>query len=94
MKSHNWILPAGKHAKAGPATRLAEAARADTTARAAKTVTAATLVFSGVGGFAAEGAMAAVHTPTDQASSSATASAPLTTLRISPAHAIANPWRM
>ena len=96
MKSHNWILPAGKHAKAGPATRLAEAARADGTARAAKTVTAATLVLSGVGGFAAEGAMAAVHTPTEQANSSASAASgtPVTTLKISPAHAIANPWRM
>ncbi|HEY2242523.1 MAG TPA: hypothetical protein VGI21_27215 [Streptosporangiaceae bacterium] len=95
MKSHNWILPAGKHAKAGPAIRLAEAARADGTARAARTVTAATLVLSGVGGFAAEGAAAAVHTPGDQASSSAIASSgALTTLKISPAHAIANPWRM
>jgi hypothetical protein len=95
MKSHNWILPAGKHAKAGPATRLAEAARADGTARAARTVTAATLVLSGVGGFAAEGAVAAVHTPGDQASSNAAASsASLTTLRVSPARAIANPWRM
>jgi hypothetical protein len=96
MKSHNWILPAGKHAKAGPATRLAEAARADGTVRAARTVTAATLVFSGIGGVAAEAAGAAVHTPGDQASSSAAAntSAAVTTLTISPAHAIANPWRM
>jgi hypothetical protein len=95
MKSHNWILPAGKHAKAGPATRLADAARADGTARAARTVTAATLVLSGVGGFAAEGAAAAVHTPGDQAISSAAASsAALTTLKIGSAHAIANPWKM
>ena len=92
MKSHNWILPAGKHAKAGPATRLAEAARADGTARAARTVTAATLVLSGVGGFAAEGAAAAVHPPVDQANSSAAAS--ISTLQISRAHAVANPWRM
>ena len=95
MKSHNWILPAGKHAKAGPATRLAEAARADTTARAARTVTAATLVFSGIGGFAVEGATAATHTPGDLASSSNAASSnhvQVSTLTTSRARAVANPW--
>ena len=96
MKSHNWILPAGKHAKAGPATRLAEAARADTTVRAARTVTAATLVLGGIGGFAVEGAAATVHTPGDQGSSGSAASSQvqLSALTITPAHAIANPWRI
>ena len=95
MKSHNWILPAGKHAKAGPATRLAEAARADTTVRAARTVTAATLVLGGIGGFAVEGAAAAVHTPGDQGSSGSAASsshAQTSALVISRAHAVADPW--
>jgi hypothetical protein len=96
MKSHNWILPAGKHAKAGPATRLAEAARADTTVRAARTVTAATLVLGGIGGFAVESASAAVHTPGDQGVSGSAASgqAQTTALVISHARAIADPWRM
>ena len=94
MKSHNWILPAGKHAKAGPATKLAEVARADTTARAARTVTAATLVFSGMGGFAVEGAAAAVHTPGEQANSSTTAGnhTQVSALTTGHAHAVANPW--
>ena len=95
MKSHNWILPAGRHAKAGPATRLAEVARADSTARAARTVTAATLVFGGIGGFAAEGAAAAVHTPGDQASSSSASSTghvQVTALTISRGRATADPW--
>ena len=95
MKSHNWILPAGKHAKTGPATRLAEAARADTTARAARTVTAATLVLGGIGGFAVEGAAAAVHTPGDQGFSGSVASssrAQVGALTISHAHAVADPW--
>ena len=95
MKSHNWILPAGKHAKAGPATRLAEAARADTTVRAARTVTAATLVLGGIGGFAVEGAAATVHTHGDQGSSGSAASsshAQVSALVISGAQAVANPW--
>jgi hypothetical protein len=95
MKSHNWILPAGKHAKAGPAAKLAEAARADTTVRAARTVTAATLVLGGIGGFAVEGAAAAVHTPSDQGSSGNTAGSThvqVSALTIRPAHAVANPW--
>ena len=95
MKSHNWILPAGKHAKAGPTTRLAEAARADSTARAARTVTAATLVFSGIGGLAVEGASAAVHTAGAGPSSSRTTSsnhAQVSALIIKSAHAVANPW--
>jgi hypothetical protein len=95
MKSHNWIVPAGKHAKAGPAARLAEAARADTTARAARTVTAATLMLGGIGGFAVEGAAAAVHTAGDQGISGNTASsshAQVSALTISHAHAVANPW--
>jgi hypothetical protein len=95
MKSHNWILPAGKHAKAGPATKLAEAARADTTVRAARTVTAATLVLGGIGGFA-EGAVAAVHTPVEQGSSGSSTSSHVQTsaLIISHARAIADPWKM
>ena len=95
MKSHNWILPAGKHAKAGPATKLAEAARADTTVRAARTVTAATLVLGGIGGFAVEGAAAAVHTPSEQGSSGSTTSSSnvrLSALTIGHAHAVAHPW--
>jgi hypothetical protein len=95
MKSHNWILPVGKHAKAGPATRLAEAARADTTVRAARTITAATLVLSGIGGFAVEGAAATVHTPGDQGISdggTSSSHAQASALIISHAHSVANPW--
>lgn len=81
MKSHNWILPAGKHARIGPATRLAENVRAETPAQTARAMLVLALVAGGVGG---ESALASASTVTTEASVT-----PHTTV-----HAIAHPWAM
>ena len=78
MKTHNWILPAGRHAKIGPATRLAESVRADSPAQTARAMLILALVVGG-------GTESAV---TATSSNYVTAS----TLSVRPAHAIANPW--
>jgi hypothetical protein len=80
MKAHNWILPAGKHAKVGPATRLAEAALVDSPAQTARAALVLALV---VGGGTESAAMAA-------GSNSVAAAA--TVLPSSSTHAIAHPW--
>jgi len=82
MKSHNWILPAGKHAKVGPATRLAEAALADSPAQTARAALVLALVVGG---------------GTESAATAASSSAAVTTATVVPissAHMVAHPWLM
>ena len=81
MKSHNWILPAGKHARIGPATRLAGTVCSETPAQTLRAMLVLTLVAGGVG---AESALASASTVTTEASVT-----PHTTV-----HAIAHPWTM
>jgi hypothetical protein len=79
MKNHNWILPAGKHAKAGPVTRAAGAIQADSPAQAARGILALSLVLGGLG---AEGT--AVVTSSSNVGVSA--------LPARSIHPVANPW--
>jgi hypothetical protein len=79
MKNRNWILPAGKHARIGPATRLAENVCNETPAQTARAVLVLALVAGGVG---AEGALASASTTSTEASV-----VPHTSI-----HAIAHPW--
>jgi hypothetical protein len=78
MKTHNWILPAGRHAKIGPATRLAESVVADSPAQTARAMLILALV---VGGGTESTVLA-----TSSNSVAATA------LPISAVHNVAHPW--
>lgn len=79
MKYRNWILPAGKHARIGPATRLAETVCTETPAQTLRAMLVLSLVAGGVG---AESALA----------SASTTSAAATILPSNSAHAVAHPW--
>lgn len=79
MKTHNWILAAGKHAKTGPVVRAAGVIQADSSAQAARGILALSLVLGGLG---AEGT--AVVTSSSNAGASA-----LPGLSV---HPVANPW--
>ena len=79
MKNHNWILPAGKHARVGPATRLAENVCSETPAQTARAVLVLALVAGGVGG---ETVIASAGTTSTEATA-----VPHTSV-----HAIAHPW--
>jgi hypothetical protein len=78
MKNHHWILPAGRHAKVGPATRLAEAAISESPAQTARAMLILALV---VGGGTESAALAT-------SSNAATVSA----LPVKHVHATAHPW--
>lgn len=93
MKTSNWIRPAGKHARKGPAARPAEAARADSPRRPAREVAMLALVVAGLGA----AGTATGHTLVDQASSGSAASSKATgtsTVHASTMHAVANPWAL
>jgi hypothetical protein len=79
MKSHNWILPAGKHARIGPATRLAENVCNETPAQTARAVLVLALVAGGVG---SETVLASASTTSTEAS----------IIPSSSTHAVAHPW--
>jgi hypothetical protein len=79
MKTHNWILPAGKHAKTGPVIRAAGAIQADSPAQAARGILVLSLVLGGLG---AEGT--AVVTSSSNAGVSA--------MTVRPVHPVADPW--
>lgn len=79
MKNRNWILPAGKHARIGPATRLAENVCNETPAQTARAVLVLALVAGGVG---AESALASASTTSTEAS----------VVPHTAGHMIANPW--
>jgi hypothetical protein len=79
MKTHNWILPAGKHAKTGPVIRAAEVIQGDSPAQAARGILVLSLVLGGLG---TEGT--ALVTSSNAAGVSA--------LPVQSAHAVANPW--
>ena len=79
MKNHNWILPAGKHARVGPATRLAGTVCSETPAQTARAMLVLTLVAGGVG---AESALASANTTGTEAS----------VIPSNAAHAVAHPW--
>jgi hypothetical protein len=83
MKTHNWILPAGKHAKIGPATRLAVGVTADSPAQTAR----AMLILALVVGGGTESATLATSS-----ASAVVSAAKITTVPVSSAHAIAHPW--
>jgi hypothetical protein len=82
MKTHNWIMPAGKHAKIGPATRLAEAAIGDSPAQTARAMLILALVVGG-------GAESTVATAGSNYAAAATTIVPATHT-----HAVAHPWLM
>jgi hypothetical protein len=79
MKTHNWILPAGKHAKTGPVIRAAEAIQGDSPAQAARGILVLSLVLGGLG---TEGT--ALVTSSNAVGVGA--------LPVQSAHAVANPW--
>jgi hypothetical protein len=82
MKTHNWILPAGRHAKTGPVIRAAEAIQADSPAQAARGILVLSLVLGGLG---TEGTALVT-------SSNAIAGA--SALPAGSVHAVANPWML
>ena len=98
MKASNWIRPAGKHARKGPAARPAEAARADSPRRPAREVAMLALVVAGLG----TAGTTTGHTLVDQGSSGSaagrnaigTSTIQASAVHASTLHAVANPWAL